>query len=94
MMSDKFLTEHDYYQILNGERTGRHYSGNYFIVERAKNEKPTKKEVMIKEGVGLPPNLNEEYDDDERKIPPKKRKRKNNKIEVDSSFLRKIGYSK
>ena len=90
-MMSKFLTEKDYFEILNGERHGRHYSGNYYIVDRKKNEKPTKKEVMLKEGVGLPPTLNENYDDEERKI-PMKRKRKNDKI--DSEFLRRLGYTK
>ena len=37
------LTEKDYFQILNGERCGQHYSGNYYVVARKPEEKPTKK---------------------------------------------------
>ena len=68
------LTEKDYLEILNGEHRGCHYSGNYYIVTRKNEEKPTKKQVMLK-GVGLPPTLNDNYEEEERKIQPK-RKRK------------------
>ena len=71
------LTEKDYFQILNGERCGQHYSGNYYVVARKPEEKPTKKQVMLKEGVGLPPTMNDDYDDEiKKKLPPKKEEEK------------------
>ena len=85
------LTEKDYLEILNGERRGRHYSGNYYIISRKNEEKPTKKQVMLKEGVGLPPTLNDNYEEEERKIQPK-RKRKKNENKIDSEFLHRLGY--
>ena len=86
------LTEKDYFEILNGERCGRHYSGNYYIVGRKTEEKPTKKQVMLKEGVGLPPTLNDNYDDNEKKIGPKRKRKKENDNRVDSELLRRLGY--
>ena len=70
------LTENDYFQILNGERFGQHYSGKYYIVSCKTEEKPTKKQIMLKDGVGLSPTLNDEYDDEiTKKIAPiRKRK--------------------
>ena len=69
------LTEKDYFQILNGERCGQHYSGNYYVVARKPEEKLTKKQVMLKEGVGLPPTMNDDYDDEIKKNTSKKKKK-------------------
>ena len=60
----------EYMDILNGVNHGTPYSKNYCIISR-------------KEGVGLPPNINEEY---EEKCPMKKKRK------VDPSILRQMRY--
>ena len=85
------LTENDYFQILNGERFGQHYSGKYYIVSHKTEEKPTKKQIMLKDGVGLPPTLNDEYDDEIKKIAPRRKKKEYEKG-IDLEFLRRLGY--
>ena len=86
------LTENDYYQILNGERYDQHYSEKYYLVSRKTEEKPTKKQFMLKDGIGLPPTLNDEYDDEIKKIAPRRKRKKENEKGIDSEFLRRLGY--
>ena len=73
----------EYMDVLNGVSRGRQYSKNYCIISRKEEEKPTQKQILLKEGVGLPPNINENYEETR----PMKKKRK-----VDPSILRQMRY--
>ena len=73
----------EYMDILNGVNHGTPYSKNYCIISRKEEKKTTQKQILLKEGVGLPPNINEEY---EEKCPMKKKRK------VDPSILRQMRY--
>ena len=62
----------EYMDVLNGVSRGRQYSKNYCIISRKEEEKPTQKQILLKEGVGLPPNINENYEENR---PIKKKKK-------------------
>ena len=74
------VTVEEYMEALNGGG-GAQYSKNYYIIPRKKKEKQTQKQILLKEGVGLPPNINENYEENR----PMKKKRK-----VDPSILRQM----
>ena len=76
------LTAEDYIEVLNGTRCGAQFSKDYVISRKEKN-KQTQKQILLKEGVGLPSNMNDEYK--EEKAPVKKKKKRNN---VDPEHLR------
>ena len=57
------LTSEDYIEILNGRRRGPHFSNNYYVISRKEKEKQTQKQILLKEGVGLPLNMNDEYEE-------------------------------
>ena len=80
-MTDNDITVGEYMDMLNGGGYGTQYSKNYYIVSRKKEEKQTQKQILLKEGVGLPPNINENYEETR----PMKKKRK-----VDPSILRQM----
>ena len=65
------ISVEDYMDVLTGVRQGTQYSKNYYIISRKEEEKPTQKQILLKEGVGLPPNINENYEE-----PPMKKKKK------------------
>ena len=69
----------EYMDVLNGKKHGVQYSKNYCIIPRKEEKKPTQKQILLKEGVGLPPNINENYEENQ----PIRKKRK-----VDPSILR------
>ena len=71
----------EYMDILNGVKHGIQYSKNYYIIQRKEEKKTTQKQILLKEGVGLPPNINENYEENR----PIKKKRK-----VDPSILRQM----
>ena len=75
------VTVEEYMEALNGGNYGTQYSKNYYIISRKKKEKQTQKQILLKEGVGLPPNINENYEENR----PMKKKRK-----VDPSILRQM----
>ena len=75
------VTVEEYMEALNGGSYGTQYSKNYYIISRKKKEKQTQKQILLKEGVGLPPNINENYEENR----PMKKKRK-----VDPSILRQM----
>ena len=77
------VTVAEYMDVLNGGRYGAQYSKNYYIISRKEKEKQTQKQILLKEGVGLPPNINENYEENR----PMKKKRK-----VDPSILRQMQY--
>ena len=56
------LTSDDYIEILSGGRRGTQFSKNYYIVTRKEKEKKTQKQILLNEGVGLPLNMNDEYE--------------------------------
>ena len=76
------VTVEEYMEALNGGG-GTQYSKNYYIIPRKKKEKQTQKQILLKEGVGLPPNINENYEEK----PTLRKKRK-----VDPSILRQMQY--
>ena len=71
----------EYMDVLNGVKYGVQYSKNYCIIPRKEEKKPTQKQILLKEGVGLPPNINENYEENR----PIRKKRK-----VDPSILRQM----
>ena len=66
------LSVKDYIAILNGKKRGSHFSSNYYVIAREEKKKSTQKDILLEEGVGLPNNMNEEY---EQKLPKRKRKK-------------------
>lgn len=80
------LTKEDYMDILKGGGVGRHFSGNYFTIQRKAKDKPTEKQILTNGNVGLPRTLNEEYSNP--KISQKSKKRK--VASVDPDILRFI----
>ena len=75
------LSVDEYISILNGGNRGNQFSSNYYVVSREEKKKTTQKQILLKEGVGLPTNLNDEYDEKQ----PRKKKRK-----VDPEILRRL----
>ena len=80
------VTVEEYMGVLNGDGYGGQYSKNYYIISRKDKKKQTQKQILLKEGVGLPPNLNENYEENRT---PMRKKRK-----VDPSILRQMLYKK
>ena len=80
------VTVEEYMGVLNGDGYGGQYSKNYYIISRKDKNKQTQKQILLKEGVGLPPNLNENYEENRT---PMRKKRK-----VDPSILRQMLYKK
>ena len=78
------VTVEEYMGVLNGDGYGGQYSKNYYIISRKDKNKQTQKQILLKEGVGLPPNLNENYEENRT---PMRKKRK-----VDPSILRQMQY--
>ena len=68
------LTPEDYVEILNGGWRGAHFSQNYYIVSRKEEKNPI--QILLKEGMGLPLNINDEYEEVKN---PKKKKEKETK---------------
>ena len=79
------LTSEDYIEILNGRQHGPHFSNNYYVISRKEKEKQTQKQILLKEGVGLPLKMNDEY---EEKKPAVRKKRKRDT--VDPEILRRL----
>ena len=80
------VTVEEYMGMLNGDGYGPQYSKNYYTISRINKKKQTQKQILLKEGVGLPPNINDNYEENR---PPMKKKRK-----VDPSILRQMLYKK
>ena len=57
------LSVDEYISILNGGNRGNQSSSNYYVVSREEKKNPTQKQILLKEGVGLPTNLNDEYEE-------------------------------
>ena len=64
------LSVEDYIAILNGKKRGSNFSSNYYVIAREEKKKSTQKDILLEEGVGLPKNMNEEY---EEKLPKRKK---------------------
>ena len=75
------ISVEEYIDVLNGGKRGTQFSKNYYIISREEEKKPSQKQILLKEGVGLPPNINDDYEEKQ----PVKKKRK-----VDPAILRRL----